>query len=525
MDNMENSISANRIIVAALAVLILIPLVFAAADSIVMTADIPDPSTEATAFLADLPWIHLAAAAVVAALLAALREQLCKLPEKRLLVVGMALVFAAGLAWVFTMRVEPGADQYFVLKGAGEILQGDYRALMPGGYFYTFPHQLGLALYFQPFILIAGQNAWLWLQAANVLWLLLGFYCLYRITMLLFGKREVTNITLLLMLLCFEILLYVVFVYGNIPAFGLGLLAVLCQVRYFKSRKKRFAVLSAAAAVAGILLRNNNLVWLAAMLLFYLLDCIFERKPLSVVFAALLAGVSLAAGGAVNLYYSGTTGLAVNDGVPRAAWVAMGMQEGPMAPGWYNAYSRTVYEETGYDGAQTALLAREDAEQSLQNFAQQPGYAAQFFYRKVSSTWNNPTFQGFWISQVRDYSAIGQGKLSNSIYYGRAHLFLKGFMNIYQSLIYVGAAAFFLLRFKKIKREQLLPGVIFLGTFLFHIFWETKAQYAATCFPLLIPYAACGWLEISGRLREWLAKKPKKKKNFHKKPEEAWRDT
>ena len=49
-------------------------------------------------------------------------------------------------------------------------------------------------------------------------------------------KTEVTNAAVILMLLCFEILLYVVFVYGNVPAFGLGLLAVLLQVKYFKSR-------------------------------------------------------------------------------------------------------------------------------------------------------------------------------------------------------------------------------------------------------------------------------------------------
>ena len=64
----------------------------------------------------------------------------------------------------------------------------------------------------------------LWIQAANVLWLLLGFFiACQRITALLFGKREVTNAAMnLLMLLCFEILLYVVFVYGNVPAFWLG---------------------------------------------------------------------------------------------------------------------------------------------------------------------------------------------------------------------------------------------------------------------------------------------------------------
>ncbi len=515
---MEKGVSANRVIVSVLTVLVLVPLAFLTVNSVLMTADIPEPSTEATVFGPDMPWVHLAAAAAVAVLLAVFRGQLARLPEKRLLTVGMTLVFVAGLVWVFTMRVETGADQYFVLEGAKNFLQGDYQAFREGGYFYAYPHQLGLALYFQPFLLAAGQNAWLWIQAANVLWLLLGFYCLQRITALLFGKREVTNAAVILMLLCFEILLYVVFVYGNVPAFGLGLLAVLLQVKYFKSRNTLSAVLSVAAAAGGVLLRNNNLVWLVAMLLFYLMDCVFERKKRSILFAVLLIGANIAAGGTVDLYYSAVTGIPVNGGVPKIAWAAMGLQEGPRAPGWYNAYIRTVYEDADFSGAEAALAAGESIKGSLANFAEHPGYAVRFFYEKVSSTWNNPDFQSFWISQAQDYSNIEYNRLSNSIYYGKASLLLKGFMDIYQSLVYLGSALFFLLRFKKIGREQLLPGIIFLGTFLFHLFWETKAQYAATCFPLLIPYAAYGWLELSGRVREHFARKWGTGRRFPKAP-------
>lgn len=493
---------------SVLTILILVPLIFIAADSVLMTAGIPDPPTEATAFTADMPWIHLISSVTMIVLLILFQRQLRNLPEKHLLITGMILIFIVGLAWVFKMRVETGADQFFVLEGANQFMQGNYEWFVRGGYFYVYPHQLGLAAYFQIFLALAGQNAYLWIQAANVLWLILGFYCLYRIASLLFGKREITNVTLILLLFCFEILLYVVFVYGNLPAFGLGLLAILLTLRYFKERKASYAILSVAAITASILLRNNNLVWLVAMVIFYLLDGIFEKKKRSVVFAVLVIGANLFGGFAVSFCYAQATGIPAAEGVPKTAWVAMGLQEGPMAPGWYNGYSNNLYQSTDYDGEKTTVQASENMRESVADFAEHPGYAAKFFYQKISSTWNNPTFQGFWISQVRD-SRIKQDKLSNSIYNGGANLLLQGFMNIYQSVIYIGSVAFFLFRFKKIRREQLLPGVIFLGTFLFHVFWETKAQYVATCFPLLVPYAAYGWICLSGRVKNWIDGKRK----------------
>ena len=63
------------------------------------------------------------------------------------------------------------------------------------------------------------------------------------------------------------------------------------------------AVLSVAAAAGGVLLRNSGqpFVWLVAMLLFYLMDCVFERKKRSILFAVLLIGANIAAGGTVSI--------------------------------------------------------------------------------------------------------------------------------------------------------------------------------------------------------------------------------
>ena len=70
-------------------------------------------------------------------------------------------------------------------------------------------------------------------------------------------------------------------------------------------------------------------------------------------------------------------------------------------------------------------------------------------------------------------------------------------MNGYHSLVFLGAAGFALLRFKKQKRvEECLPLLILLGGFLFHMAWEVKGRYGLFYFALLLPAAAAGLEEI-----------------------------
>ena len=47
------------------------------------------------------------------------------------------------------------------------------------------------------------------------------------------------------------------------------------------------------------------------------------------------------------------------------------------------------------------------------------------------------------------------------------------------------------------KLHRLLLPTIFIGGFLFHLFWEAKSQYTITYFVLLIPYCAKGLMDMT----------------------------
>ena len=61
-----------------------------------------------------------------------------------------------------------------------------------------------------------------------------------------------------------------------------------------------------------------------------------------------------------------------------------------------------------------------------------------------------------------------------------------------QNIILLSAFSYFLLNWKNININSLILGIVFVGGFIFHMFWEAKCQYTITYFWLLIPYAAQG---------------------------------
>mgnify|MGYP006966568298 CR=1 FL=1 len=59
------------------------------------------------------------------------------------------------------------------------------------------------------------------------------------------------------------------------------------------------------------------------------------------------------------------------------------------------------------------------------------------------------------------------------------------------------------------RTGQLLPGIVFIGGFLFHLVWEAKGQYSVVYFMLLLPYAYLGmervadvFLDVTGAGKE-----------------------
>lgn len=410
------------------------------------------------------------------------------------------LVLALCTVWI---RVAPEglySDQHELVTAAGQLVRGDVRAWQPGGYAYEWPFQNGMIL------LLAFLQSVLPLWDCDGVFQVLNAFAAVG-SAVLFGRlvenrgtdRAATLLQRAVLLLYFPFFLYSTFVYGTLLGFFLVLGAVLCLEAFERTGRWRSVVGACGLTALAMQIKPNYLLMLIGIVLVLLYESIFYKKPQNVAAAVALTVSFLLGSMAVKGAIAGMTGIPVTAGNPAAAHIAMGLQEGPKAEGWFNWYNRELFMENGFDTEATEAAAVEEIGKRIAYFAGNPGEAVRFFVRKTASEWNNPTFQCFYIHNIKgDRSAPG---LIKSIVNdgGKANILLIYFLDIFQSIILFGVMSYLALRRPQSMREYLFL-IFFIGAFLFYAVWEAKAQYTMVYFYGLLPYGAAGYVILCRKL-------------------------
>ena len=301
------------------------------------------------------------------------------------------------------------------------------------------------------------------------------------------------------------LLIFSAYIYGDVLSIFLSMLVLWQTLRMVKTEKKSAVLWMVPAAAAAVALRSNSLIVLIAVCCVLGVKAITGKKWIYLL-CVLLLGVGVFAGRkAIYQYYEAKSGTVINDGMPSVLWIAMGMQEGDLEAGWYNGYSIYIYQDTClYDGPTAKALGIAEIKARVKVFLKDPLYAADFYSRKFTSQWNDPTYGCFIMTYAADQ---GRSDLGESLYTGTPKAVLEKFMDSYQLVIY-GAVLFLLVYRRKEKRELewyvLLIAVI--GGVLFHELWEAKSRYVLPYFIMMIPMAAAGLMELGGAIGKWRTK-------------------
>ena len=197
---------------------------------------------------------------------------------------------------------------------------------------------------------------------------------------------------------------------------------------------------------------------------------------------------------AVEGYYLRQSGVErISEGVPGAAWIAMGLQDDDLFEnGWYNGYNINTYKECEYDSKRAAEQSLDSIGESVKTFAKHPLYAARFFYKKWTSQWNDPTYQSLFSVEWACRHYENQSVLARSLYSGRVAGGQYHFMNIYQTIYFIGALFFLLKGRSRLGLEQFILLLSVFGGMLCHLLWEAKGRYVFSYYILLLPFAAYG---------------------------------
>ena len=429
-----------------------------------------------------------------------------KISVRALAAVAILFVIGMSVLWIQVSHTYPEADQKAVSWVSYLMTQNNFLFFEHGKYMQIYPNQLGLAAILEALYRLTGGENWKAFMYLTALANGVVVYLLYRITDQLYQDQKAERLVLLASMGCIQIILYSTFLYGIMLGLAFALGAFYALLLFLDHGKWSYAVSAGILMGISILVKNNYSIFLVALVILLLYDAVkksgggIRKAGKSLAAILILIGLTALLSRSLTAFYEHRSGLTIESGMPKSLWVAMGMQEGERAEGWYNEFNFNTYVNSDCDPAASDAMAREAIGESLQQFQKDPAYAARFYLKKTLSQWNEPTYEALWVNQFHngDFSTIVQ-----SIYTGKLYQALHEYMNLFQLLVFTAVFAGLLIGRKGEKRWQLtelfLPMVI-LGGFFFHTIWEAKSQYIFPYFVCMLPGAAAG---LSGVLGKW----------------------
>ncbi|MCM1264092.1 MAG: hypothetical protein NC313_15375 [Butyrivibrio sp.] len=469
-------------------------------SSFLINADMPlDGISERTVFHKNLYLLTLIFLIFILYMVCRFKERIASADTKKLVRCLIFYDFILCILWIVLCNTREGADQAQVLYAAKGFAEGNYEKLAYNQYMGMFPYQLPLALLYEPFYILFGDvTPFLW-QLINAVLICAIQYLLYLIVRNWRTEKVVVNWYLLLQFGNLPLILYVSFIYGTIIGLFLALAALWFLLKYSTERKWKCLILSALCIACACLLRTNNVIVMIALIIVAVMSAMRSDKRLLILIPMFVLFFGCGRW-SVCKFYEMRSGMKISDGVPAAMFIAMGLSDNTeRAAGWYNGYNWDVYLELDCDNGAAGTFARDRIRESLSKFRSSPAYTWKFFLEKTHSTWLNPDLQGLWNNDHHGHY-VARAPVVNNLFTGELHLLAETVLGNFQFLIYFGAFLFALCYGKRADWQHLSLAIIFIGGFLFHLFWETKAQYVIVYYILLFPYAAAGLFMLSEKL-------------------------
>ena len=463
-------------------------------------------------------------------------------------VASISALFYLWTGLVLIYRVDPAirADAKFCFEAAVGFLNNDYSSLERGGYLFENAHQIGFVLYEMLLAHISQDIRFVYF--INLVLTLVNNLLIVRLTSIMTGENEeAIKLASLLSLLFLPQLYFILFGYNQTISITLMLLSSVMLGRFLRQHGIPSMLFMIITAYLAACVRGNASIFIIAeciiILLHYLRrkaaaekelrkrsenpDYRYSDEPvpaprrnrLCLMALTLLLTAFVLSGPTMRLAGERVTGQEMPQQLPKHMWIAMGMQGGDLAPGWYNGYIYRTYRNNDYNMALTSEMAKQEISDRIQVFAGNPGLMLFFYSQKIISTWCEPTFESVWSGPLEDMNQHIDGKLLHALYTGgKPYSVYCNYCALIDLLLYIGAAigAFALLtglvrprtknRNKKDRRSKVLspacldmllfPALFLIGGFLFHILWETKSQYAMVYIYMLIPLTSFGYAMI-----------------------------
>lgn len=416
------------------------------------------------------------------------------------------LILGLALIWAVSTQYIPGIDEGLIQTYIYRFIRGDASMFAPGEYMNKYPFQWFYFIYAYVISCIFGSKNYIVFEIINAVAICMIYKQFAEIVGLYTENRLCQISVLIIGVLFFPLIGYSIIIYGNIVGMALAYTAVKHEMLYFKDYNWKNAFLSSIAISIAVAIKNNMTIHFIAMIIFAIVKLINKRRKKNAFIICLFLLSCTAQSLITEKAIEVISGYNMENPCSSWAYITMGLKESPLAPGWWNEYVETSYEESGRDTKIQERIAKKELKKILKRFKNQPEYTFDFFSKKIASIWANPSFQCF--GTVREGSNIEVPKWVYCLlsYPGQYRAMIL--YHIMTILILFGAIVALILSFN--NRELFINTFIFpliiVGGFLFHLIWEAKARYTIYYFVALIPYACIGYkLLLQGKRHDIIA--------------------
>lgn len=405
------------------------------------------------------------------------------------------------LLWITELPYYPSGDQLNATAAAHYHLDGNFIMLKDTGYLGKFPYQKGLTFLYEILFAVFGDFCYDVAARFHI-----GMGVVTLITGYLFveetSRHSICKILFCpLFLLCVPYLILTPYAYGDLPSICFCMVLFWALLRYTRSGNNLYVIPSCIMATLSLMVRMHTWIALIAVFIGLLLAAI-QKKKLAPILAGMLIIVSaLGTAKALDYSYAVRSGYPITKGAPMILTLAMGMQDNEGGPGTYNNYQTTTMYEADFDRDVASEIARENLQENLSYFAENPSYAKWFFKTKLMMQWTEPSFETLISTHSFD-EELPVPEWISEVYYGKYHDPLVYFADRYQSVVYLGFLCFLPVLWRK-RRENAtsyIPLIAIVGGFLFSIIWEAQCRYVLPYYVFMLVYVPDGILQVC----EWI---------------------
>ncbi|HFI0270040.1 hypothetical protein [Streptococcus suis] len=399
------------------------------------------------------------------------------------------------------IRSDPNA----VLKTAIQINSGDFSSFEKidhTHYMATFPSQMGLLTLFRIYSFFTTDIHNLF--KLQIFLVCISNYLLWKIAHLLFDKKIIDNLVIILSHLFLPTIFLTLWIYGDIPGLLFVLLSLYFYLVYHKNRNIIYFLLSIIFVTAACLIRANYLIFLVLLFLLHIVELIKKPSVFVCLNLIILPIPYFVVNSAIHHYYESK----IQENItypPQKAWIVMGLNDKVSSPGYWDGYTNFIREWTNYNDKETEQVVNRDFNERLEKLTSNPKYAKQFFYKKLNVTWNEPTFQSIFVGPLAAYGQTVESDLLQNLYSeGTLYQVYNKYMSVIVTLLYISSFIYSLIQLlftiKDYKFLNLIPYIYLIGGFSFHIFWEVKSRYVIPYVYFLILICAANIYIVGSKL-------------------------